>query len=636
MLLSIEVDKLVEKGAVERVAPLPLHQPAYYSTLFLVPKSDCTVRPVFNLRQLNSYLVVPHFKMEGLNVARLTLRRGDWLFKVDIKDAFFHVPVHPGLRDWLRFKWQGCHYHFSALPFGLSASPRAFTKVLREALRMARERGLRLVQYADDILGMATSRVAAGKDVAWLMAHLRRLGFLINMGSSVVEPTQRLIFLGFVVDTVKFSFFLPKDKRKALQKCLRGLLRKKSVTMRSFASLVGKLLATGRAVAPATLLCGPLVDYQGTLLAAGVKWDDPIRLPTAIRKEMEQWLSFLLIWNGSAILPAACAPEVIITSDASGSGWGATLAAHKACGFWTRQQGFWHINRQELMAVLLALKAFRPMVTGKYVLIRTDSMVALAYVNKMAGRKTQLRELAKTLWEWTQEAGVRLVAEHIPGVDNVEADRLSRRSDSSDWRLHPEVYELIDELWGPHDVDLFATPLNAQLPTFFTWCHQPGSAGVDAFRQDWMVFQCPYANPPFAMIPRVLHYLRARKVTITMVAPYWPQQHWWPDLLELLVEPPLLLPQRDDLFLPGSKANSSSVGPPAWRTLVVCLSGAPSSIRAFRKRFLQQSWTALRRRRPMLISQLGWTSSGGLKISPQRPPGRCSWQITWPIDGRRV
>ena len=59
-----------------------------------------------------------------------------------------------------------------------------------------------------------------------------------------------------------------------------------------------------------------------------------------------------------------------------------------------------------------------------------------------------------------------------------------------------------------------------------------------------------YAFPPFAIIPRVLSKLReSRGTELTLVAPYWAQRPWFPDLLQLSLAPPVILPDRLDLLL---------------------------------------------------------------------------------------
>ena len=91
---------LVQKQAVQEV---PVTTKEYYSNIFMVPKKDEDQRPVINLKSLNKYVKSEYFKMEGLHTVKGLLQKSDWMAKVDLKDAFFMVPVAPQHRHILLF-----------------------------------------------------------------------------------------------------------------------------------------------------------------------------------------------------------------------------------------------------------------------------------------------------------------------------------------------------------------------------------------------------------------------------------------------------------------------------------------------------------------------------------------------------
>ena len=103
-LIQQEVAELMMKGAIREIAETsPPEEGIFYSTLFLVPKKDGGHRPVINLKALNNFVIAPHFKMEGIQTLKSLLRQGDWLVKIDLKDAYFAIPIREENQKFLCF-----------------------------------------------------------------------------------------------------------------------------------------------------------------------------------------------------------------------------------------------------------------------------------------------------------------------------------------------------------------------------------------------------------------------------------------------------------------------------------------------------------------------------------------------------
>ncbi len=172
--MRVELTDLLQKGAVVQVEQA---RGGFYSTLFLVPKKDGRQRPVINLKALNQYVQTYHFKMEGLQTLKDLIKPGDWLAKMDLKDAYFVIPIDPSHRKYLWFVVDNQTYQFDCLSFGLAAAPWVFTKTLKPVAATLHQMGVRLICYIDDILLLAETQTVAEEQVKGLQYLLECLGF---------------------------------------------------------------------------------------------------------------------------------------------------------------------------------------------------------------------------------------------------------------------------------------------------------------------------------------------------------------------------------------------------------------------------------------------------------------------------
>ena len=102
----------------------------FLSNIFTIPKKGGERRPVVDMRDLNNFIEPVHFKMEDFSHLPSVLWRGDFMCKIDLKDAYQTIQIAKKSRIYLlRFLWRGRLYQFTCLPFSLRSSPRIFTKL---------------------------------------------------------------------------------------------------------------------------------------------------------------------------------------------------------------------------------------------------------------------------------------------------------------------------------------------------------------------------------------------------------------------------------------------------------------------------------------------------------------------------
>ena len=124
-IIDAEITTLLEKGVI---IPCESEQGEYISTVSVRPKKDGNYRMILNLKQLNSFVEYHHFKMDALTTAIKMMRKGCYMASVDLKDAYYTVPVAAEHQKFLKVLWRGCMYKFTCLSNGLACAPRVLPK----------------------------------------------------------------------------------------------------------------------------------------------------------------------------------------------------------------------------------------------------------------------------------------------------------------------------------------------------------------------------------------------------------------------------------------------------------------------------------------------------------------------------
>ena len=428
------VEAMLAKGALE-ITRDP--GPGFYSRLFLVEKATGGWRPVIDLSHLNDFVQLTPFKMETVASVLLSVREGDFLASLDLKDAYFQIPIHGSSRKLLRFMSEGTVYQFKALCFGLSTAPQVFTRVFAAVSAWAHAHGIRLLRYLDDWLVLSSSEKKAKESIRELLSLCRTLGIVINEKKSDLVPSQSAKYLGMTIDTGAGKVFPSLARVEKFLAVAERFCSMQSPPAQLWQVILGHLASLERLVPHGRLRMRSL---QWHLKSQWSPESDPPSLPVALPEEARRDLSWWMVRDHLlvGVRFGTPAPDLHLYSDASSSGWGAHLLDQNVSGVWSAQEKLLHINLLEMKALFLALQAFQEDVAGHHVTAMCDNSTVVAYVNKQGGTVSRpLCLLTSRLLRWTESFDVHLEARYLPGESNVLADVLSRRGQvvGTEWSL---------------------------------------------------------------------------------------------------------------------------------------------------------------------------------------------------------
>ncbi|KAG1138305.1 hypothetical protein G6F37_010754 [Rhizopus arrhizus] len=176
MHINSAVKKFLDGGMIE-ISPT---QNRNFLSKFFTLQEKTRRRPILDCQKLNSFIQVEHFKIEGVPALRELIERDDFICKIDLKDAYVVVPIHPESQDFLSFENEGVVYRYKSLAFGLSIAPRIFSKAMRYAIEPLRKAGIRIIYYLDDLCLLAKTKHEMHSLTQKVRSHLEDLRLRIQ------------------------------------------------------------------------------------------------------------------------------------------------------------------------------------------------------------------------------------------------------------------------------------------------------------------------------------------------------------------------------------------------------------------------------------------------------------------------
>lgn len=533
-LMDLEIERLLNVGAVVTSSH---KNDEFISPIFAVPKPNGEIRLILNLKSFNQFVAYEHFKMEHLTFVTDLVLLNDFAASIDLADAYFSLPIHPEHWKYLKFQWKGQLFAYTVLVFGLSSSPRIFTRITKPILAKLRSQfHIRCSIFIDDIIIFNKTEAGLIDNFDKVSTLFSSLGFQINWKKSVTKPSHRVIHLGYVIDTTKLDLSLPANKCTDLHtRCLKVLSKRNDIKIREVAKLVGSFNAFCQAAKWGRLYIRHIEKCLNIALIKNRRdYEGLMSLSHKAIEDIHWWLS------DEALIPKYFGHHefnLTIESDASRLGWGGHYSGQMAGGRWDVFEQSKHINWLELKALDYTLRSFVHKFSNVTILARIDNTCAISYIRKQGGVIADLNELAKSIWLWCKKKNIWLIPCYIPSSVNCIADSKSRIfTDNTEWSLNDSVYTDICNKFGHGDVDLFASRLNHKVAKYVSWEPDPFSIAVDAFVLNWSHYNLCYCFPPFNMIGRVLSKCIHDRAELLLIVPRWETQLWFPLLCDITIE----------------------------------------------------------------------------------------------------
>lgn len=530
------------------------------------------------------------FKFDDLRTVSRLVGRGWFMASLDIADAYHHIPVEPESRKLLAFRVGDEVFVCNVLPFGLTSAPWYFSKVLRVVIRALRREGVFVSAYLDDVFVTARTREELEAAMRRVEEIVQRLGFRVNEKKSAETwtPSQRLQYLGVVIDSTAGTFSVPQEKLRTLKEDLESVAAAEGQRMRarSIARLAGRAVCWWRALARVRLytrsLYAMMSEAHGDL-------DMDVVVSAQAAEDARTLAAQLESWNGRCVWRLAARARM--ECDASDHGWGGWLEVvgrrYEFSGAWTDEEAARSSTWRETVALhrLLQQAASSELLCRGLTIQMAGDNAGLVYNLRREGGGAGVWEVTRKLLEWLWVAELELVPIWIPREQNREADELSRLAaeERGRWSCDPQLVREAVRRWpdllvATRTVDRFASEGNHRFDRFNTWRpsrderYRPRAEAVDAFTCDWGA-ACNWLAPPVAIVDRVLAYLVECRASAVACLPRWEAAAWWPRLLQLAAAPPADWISVPDEWLHPASDSPDEVAGGRWSFVVLPLDG---------------------------------------------------------------
>ena len=230
-IMSVEIKKLLKKLVIVYSTP---DIDEFISGIFTRDKKDANKRMILNLKKFNKFVNYKHFKMESINNVIKLVQPNVYMASIDLKDAFFTVPIHNNHQKYLKFVF-GNLFQFTPMSNGYGPAMRIFTKISKVPFGHLRSQGHNSVIFVDDSYLQGDRYQSCLANILDTIKLLRELDFVIHSDKSVLTPSQIIVFLGFVISSKHMTLPLTDEKKNKIKTLIINCLHNHQISIRELA-----------------------------------------------------------------------------------------------------------------------------------------------------------------------------------------------------------------------------------------------------------------------------------------------------------------------------------------------------------------------------------------------------------------
>ena len=253
-------------------------------------------RPCIDMsRCLNKLVYKPKVTLDSLSVCEKILMENDYQTVFDLENMYFHIRLHQDSKKFFGFSLPaeggGKEYFvFNIMCYGFAPAVTTVTCLVTPIKSYLHRLGIRFNIYVDDGRVIAQSKVECYYKSILATTCFQMAGFNIQWTKTIINPSQEIVYQGFITDTRQMVYRLPDVKIQALKQQIQTTLlqgTKGMIQTRKLASVLGNIISSERSHGSIVRIMSRTAQHDLGKAVMSLGWDSELQLSAGAIKELK-------------------------------------------------------------------------------------------------------------------------------------------------------------------------------------------------------------------------------------------------------------------------------------------------------------------------------------------------------------